>query len=167
VLASHLAIGRLDAAWGSRRLSVRDIEQSIRLVYSKSPLSGAISRAGSHLLSVASLLVYGRYISDTLSGARAVRAEVVRGLEVPLTHKRANHHLLARLLRNRAEVLEIPVQFFPISPARVKRTGVGDGLRALMTLVAGRFKPAATDAALAGRTAGHADDSRTSVATTR
>ena len=57
-------------------------------------------------------------------------------IEVPLTHKRANQHLLARLLRRKAEILEIPVQFFPISPERVKRTRVLEGLQSLATLVA-------------------------------
>ena len=32
-LASHLTVGRLDAVWGSRRLSVRDIQDSYRLRY--------------------------------------------------------------------------------------------------------------------------------------
>ena len=46
VLASHLVIGRLDAVWGSRRLSVRDIAESIRFRYQKTPLFGAISAVG-------------------------------------------------------------------------------------------------------------------------
>jgi 2-phospho-L-lactate transferase/gluconeogenesis factor (CofD/UPF0052 family) len=138
-LASHLAIGRLDAAWGSRRLSVRDIQESIRFIYSKTPLFGAISAGGSHLLSLACLVLYGRYISDTLSGLRAVRADDAFSISVPLTHKRANQHLLARLLRRKAEILEIPVQFLPISPERVKRTSLFDGLKAIATLVTGRW----------------------------
>ena len=144
VLASHLSIGRLDAAWGSRRLSVRDIQESIRFLYSKTPLFGAISAVGSHLLSLGCLMFYGRYISDTLSGLRAVRAEDAFSITVPLTHKRANQYLLARLLRRRAEILEIPVRFFSISPYRVKRTSVFDGLQALATLVRGRWSPQPT-----------------------
>jgi len=76
VLASHLAIGRLDAVWGSRRLSVRDIAESLRFRYQKTPLFGAISATGSQLLSLACLTLYGRFISDTLSGVRAIRTEV-------------------------------------------------------------------------------------------
>jgi hypothetical protein len=139
-LASHLAIGRLDAVWGSRRLSVRDIAESIRFRYQKSPWFGALSAAGSHALSLACLLFYGRYISDTLSAVRAIRAEDALSISVPLTHKRANQKLLARLLRRKAEILEIPVQFFPISPERVKRTSVLDGLGSLSELMMGRFR---------------------------
>jgi hypothetical protein len=139
VLASHLAIGRLDAVWGSRRLSLRDIEESLRFRYHKTPVFRAVSRVGSHVLSVVCLLLYGRYISDTLSAVRVVRVDDALGIGCPLTHKLANHRLLARLLRRKAEILEIPVQFFPISPERVKRTSIVDGLQALGVLVGGRF----------------------------
>jgi len=138
-LASHLGGGRLDAVWGSRRLSVRDIEESYRLRYRKNALLGFISHAGSHLLSLAYLAFYRRYISDTLSAVRAVRADVAFDPSVDLTDKRANHQMLSALLRRKAEILEIPVQFFPISPEKVKRTSPLDGLQALGTLVWRRF----------------------------
>lgn len=141
-LASHLTLGRLDAVWGSRRLSVRDIHESYRLKYRHKALLGAISYAGSHALSLFYLALYGRYVSDTLSAARAVRAADALALECPLTDKLANQHLLSALLRRRAEMLELPVQFFSISPQRVRRTSVLDGLRAIMVAVAARFRSA-------------------------
>ena len=73
-LLAQLATGRLDAVWGSRRLSVRDIEESYRFRYSASALGGTISYLGSYALSLACLVLYGRYITDTLSGVRAIRA---------------------------------------------------------------------------------------------
>jgi 2-phospho-L-lactate transferase/gluconeogenesis factor (CofD/UPF0052 family) len=138
-LLSQLATGRLDAVWGSRRLSVRDIEESYRLRYSASTLRGMISYLGSYALSVACLVLYGRYITDTLSGVRAIRAGDVLDPRVDLGHKNANHVLLAGLLRRKAEILEIPVRFVPLSPDRVKRTTAVEGIRALATLVARRF----------------------------
>jgi 2-phospho-L-lactate transferase/gluconeogenesis factor (CofD/UPF0052 family) len=140
-LASHLTLGRLDAVWGSRRLSVRDIEESYRLKYQKKALLGAISYAGSHFLSLLYLGLYGRYISDTLSAARAIRASDALAVPCPLTSKVANQYLLPALLRRRAEMLEIPVQFFSIAPDRVRRTSVFDGLRAIGIALAGRLKP--------------------------
>jgi len=141
-LASHLTVGRLDAVWGSRRLSVKDIQESYRLRYERNALLGAISRAGSHALSLAYLLLYGRYISDTLSAVRAVRAADALAAGIDLTHKRANQHLLSRLLQRRADLLELPVQFVPISPEKVKRTSALDGLQSLLTILALRFAPA-------------------------
>lgn len=136
---SQLASGRLDAVWGSRRLSTRDIEASYAIRYRKSVVLGAISYAGSHVLSLAYLALFGRYISDTLSGVRAVRTEDLTAPEVDLAGRDANHQLLARLLRRKADVLEVPVQFLPLSPERVKRTTMADGMRALGTIVRSRL----------------------------
>jgi hypothetical protein len=140
-MASHLAHGRFDAVWGSRRLSVRDIEESYRFRYRKNVVLGAISYAGSHLLSLAYLVLYGRYISDTLSAARAIRASDALGAGIDLTHKRANQYLLSDLLRRKAEILEIPVRFLPISPEKVKRTSPFEGLQSLLAIVWRRIAP--------------------------
>ena len=137
-LASHLEDRRLDAVWGSRRLSPRDIDESIRWRYRKSPLMGIVSRLGSEMLSLACLLRYGHYVSDTLSGLRAVRATDAVTLAVPLTHPLANQYLLVSLLRRKAALLEVPIAFLPQSPERVRRTTVRDGLRSLWTLLLGR-----------------------------
>lgn len=140
-MASHLAHGRFDAVWGSRRLSVRDIEESYRFRYRKNVVLGAISYAGSHLLSLAYLVLYGRYISDTLSAARAIRASDALAAGIDLTHKRANQYLLSDLLRRKAEILEIPVRFLPISPEKVKRTSPFEGLQSLLAIVWRRIAP--------------------------
>jgi 2-phospho-L-lactate transferase/gluconeogenesis factor (CofD/UPF0052 family) len=171
-LASHLVVRRLDAVWGSRRLSVRDIAESLRFRYEKTPLVRAMSAAGSHALSLACLLLYGRYISDTLSGARAIRVEDALSITVPLTHKHANQHLLARLLRRKAEILEIPVQFFPLSPEKVKRTSIVEGLGLLGGLITGRLMPPGSSASTGGgeplaAPRDTSDERRTTPATTR
>ena len=127
-LLSQLATGRLDAVWGSRRLSVRDIEESYRFRYSASVFAGTVSYLGSYALSLACLTLYGRYITDTLSGVRAIRAGDVFDPCVDLGHKNANHVLLSRLLRRKAEILEMPVRYVPLAPDRVKRTSTIEGI---------------------------------------
>lgn len=140
-LASQLVFVRLDAVWGSRRLSRKDVEEAMALRYRHNWLLKMTSHFGSHILSALYLVLFGRYITDTLSGARAVRAKYLRGLTADPANKLANHQLLASLLRGRSEVLEIPVRFFPISPKRVKRTSVLEGARAVFEIVARRLWP--------------------------
>jgi hypothetical protein len=168
-LASFLGYGRLDAVWGSRRLSVRDIEESLRLRYRHQRMLRAASYVGSHFLSLACLVLYGRYISDTLSAVRAIRADDALAIDIPLTHKRTNQHLLAGLLRRKAEILEVPVQFFPISPERVKRTTVLEGLQSIGALVRGRLRAVPAPRASAARRSpvAHADERRTDPVTSR
>jgi 2-phospho-L-lactate transferase/gluconeogenesis factor (CofD/UPF0052 family) len=138
-VAAPLAFGRLDAVWGSRRLSLRDIEASLRLRYRHRAGLRLASTIGSHALSAAYLLLYGRYISDTLSGVRAVRAGFLAASGAALSDPLLNQRLLSLLLARRAEILETPVRFYAMSPAQVRRTTVMDGLRALGKIVWWRF----------------------------
>ena len=137
-LVSLLGNTRLDSVWGSRRLSVRDIHQSYKGRYGHRMLLGAISYLGSHLLSLAYLALYGRHISDTLTGVRAVKISYFINSCTQLDHPRINHYLLSALLRAQATVFETPVQFFPQYPEGA--VTVGEGLRALLTILWWRFK---------------------------
>jgi hypothetical protein len=138
-LAGYLTSGRLDAVWGSRRLSVTDIEASVRLQYRHSRLLRTASLVGSHALSAGYLLLYGRYISDTLSGVRAIRTAVLGGAPLDLDDRLVNQRLLSRLLSQRAELIETPVQFIPMSPGKVRRTTVGEGVRSLAMMLRWRL----------------------------
>jgi 2-phospho-L-lactate transferase/gluconeogenesis factor (CofD/UPF0052 family) len=133
-LLPPLMTGRLDAVWGSRRLSVKDIEASYRLRYNHKALLGSFSYLGSHLLSAAYLVLFGRYVSDTLSGVRAVRTGFLTNLPVAPDDKLANQYLLCALLREKADLLETPVQFLPLSPERVRRTTLAEGIRSLAVI---------------------------------
>ena len=144
-LASHLAVGRLDAVWGSRRLSVRDIQESYRLRYRIATCSSAQSATSAATCSVWPTCSCTAATFPTRCRPCA-RCAPTDALEIGhrLTHKRANQFLLARLLRRKAEILEIPVQFFPISPEKVKRTSPFEGLQSLATIVAHRFAAGAS-----------------------
>jgi len=139
-IVAQLASGRLDAVWGSRRLSMRDIDASLRLRYRHKTGLRVASAIGSHVLSAAYLALYGRYISDTLSGVRGIRAAFVASPALDLSDKRFNQRLLSRLLRERAEILETPVRFYAISPERVRRTTVGEGIASLASILWWRIR---------------------------
>ena len=137
-LISQLLFVPLDAVWGSRRLSVNDVKEAMRLLYRRKWLLGTVSYFGSHVLSLLYLVLYGRYIYDSLSGVRAIRSRFLADLRVEPGHKLANHLLLTALLRHRAEILETPVRFFPIGPHQTRRTTILDGLRAMRVIVTHR-----------------------------
>jgi len=139
LLVAQLMSGQLDAVWGSRRLSLTDIHHAYRMLHHSTPIRGAVSYLGSHLLSLACLFLYGRYVSDTLSGVRAIRTSILHKYNLDPKHPNVNFQMLAVLLRSGAEVIETPVRYFPISPQKVKRTSVGEGFTALSTLIRGRL----------------------------
>lgn len=138
-LIALLSVGDLDGVWGSRRLSVKDIHESYKFRYHENILFGALSYLGSHCFSLAYLLLYGRYISDTLSGVRAIRTKYFNAKSINLKDKRLNHWLLSMTLRDQGTIFETPVQFVPISPDKVKRTSAWDGMRSVLTIFRARF----------------------------
>jgi hypothetical protein len=144
-LAGYLSSGRLDAVWGSRRLSAVDIETSVRLRYRHNAWLRAASLVGSHALSAGYLLLYGRYVSDTLSGVRALRARYLTGDAIDMNDRLLNQRLLSRLLADRAEFLETPVRFYSMSPDQVRRTSVTEGLHALLMMVWWRLRFRSTE----------------------
>jgi 2-phospho-L-lactate transferase/gluconeogenesis factor (CofD/UPF0052 family) len=139
-ILSPMMTGRLDAVWGSRRFSLKDIEASYRLRYKHNAVLGSMSLLGSHLLSAAYLVLFGRYISDTLSGVRGMRASFLTNLPVAPDDKLANQYLLSAMLAERADVLETPVQFLPLSPERVRRTTPIEGVRSLVLIAWQRIR---------------------------
>jgi 2-phospho-L-lactate transferase/gluconeogenesis factor (CofD/UPF0052 family) len=130
-LLAQLTIGRPAAVWGSRRLSVRDVHASYRLRYRRHRWLGAASYVGSHALSLLYLVLYGRYVSDTLSPVRVVAQRYVRQGARPPGHAQHGHVLLSAVLRDQAELRELPVRFLSLPSARARRTRLLDGLIAI------------------------------------
>jgi hypothetical protein len=60
---------------------------------------------------------------------------------VPLADKEANQVWRSTIMRQRAEFQEVYVRFVPLSPERVKRTTVADGLSAVWTILRRRVAP--------------------------
>jgi hypothetical protein len=91
-------------------------------------------------------VLYGRYVSDTLSGVRAARARYLTGPGTDVHDRLLNQRLLSRLLSDRAEFLETPVRFYPMSPGQVRRTSVVEGLKALTMMLWWRIRPRTAEA---------------------
>jgi hypothetical protein len=69
---------------------------------------------------------------------------------VSLHDKQTNQELLSALMGRRAEIQEVYVRFVALSPERVKRTTILDGLASIATIFRRRFsgrRPPAAGAA--------------------
>ena len=139
-LISNVNQPNVDAVWGSRRLSSSDMRASYKFRYHHHMVLGLVSYMGSYLLSLSYLFLYGRYVSDTLSGLRLVRSELLSSSREKFDSENFNQYLLSSLLDSKGRVFEVPVDFLPMSPNKVKRTGVMEGLKAFCVIVARRVK---------------------------
>jgi hypothetical protein len=84
--------------------------------------------------------LYSRFISDPLTSLRAFRSEDVRGRATRADGFDYDQAVLGELLRKDIIVLEVPVGFRPRTRAEGKKIRTSDGLRALATLIATRFR---------------------------
>jgi hypothetical protein len=98
------------------------------------------SLVGGRLLSFVAVALYSRFISDPLTSLRAFRGADIRGLASQADGFNYDQAVLGELLRKDIIVLEVPVGFRPRTRAEGKKIRTADGLRALATLIATRFR---------------------------
>jgi 2-phospho-L-lactate transferase/gluconeogenesis factor (CofD/UPF0052 family) len=135
--------GICDATLGARNLRPYSNIQSLKHIYQGKLGLRLSSLLGGRLLSVVAVGLYGRFISDPLTSLRAFRGRDVRGLAPQADGFDYDQAVLGELPRRDIIVLEVPVGFRPRTRAEGKKIRTTDGLRALATLVATRFRPQA------------------------
>jgi hypothetical protein len=98
-----------------------------------------LSKYGGILISTLTLFLYNRYVTDSLTGLKAFDGALLRSLGLKSDGVDLDTEIVAKLSRLRKYILEIPVNFSPRTRAEGKKTGVGDGLRAMQSLFRYRF----------------------------
>ena len=142
--------GICDATLGARNLRPHSDHESLRYIYHGKPRLHLFSLVGGRLLSFVAVALYSRFISDPLTSLRAFRSSDIRGLAPDADGFNYDQAVLGELLRRDIIVLEVPVAFHPRTRAEGKKIRNADGLRALATLVATRFRASAVPTRRAG-----------------
>jgi hypothetical protein len=137
-ILSQLLSGRFEAVFGTRNLVILDLKSHLRAVYAESAGLSLLSRYGGMLISILTLVLYDRYITDTLTGLKAFDAAVLRNLQLKSAGVDLEMEIVAKLSRQRRFILEVPVHFKARTRAQGKKMSVADGLWALVALL--RFR---------------------------
>ena len=130
---------RVGAVYGSRTLNTGATSRALKFVYTKHPRQYWISFIGGHILSLWTLLLYGRLITDTLTGYKMFDGPLVRGLTLVSTGFELDHEITTKILRKREDILEVPITYFPRSRLEGKKIRNSDGVKALWTILKCRF----------------------------
>ena len=91
------------------------------------------------VLMLCTLALYGRWITDMLTGYKLYPAEALRGFDVKTAGFETDHELTAKLVRASIPIREVPIDYTPRSAEEGKKIRPIDGLIALWTLVRFRF----------------------------
>ena len=93
------------------------------------------------LLSIWTLLLYARWISDTLTAYKLYTAPFIKSLNLETSGFETDHEITARLIRAGFKITEVPIAYHPRGKHEGKKIKPSDGIIAVWTLLKFRFKP--------------------------
>ncbi len=87
------------------------------------------------VLSGWTFILYGRWISDTLTAYKIYPTSFLRGLKVETCGFETDHELTSRLIRARIPIIEVPIRYIPRGVQEGKKITAKDGVKAVWTLL--------------------------------
>jgi dolichol-phosphate mannosyltransferase len=139
-LTAPLREGQTRAVYGSRVLGLKK-QLGLNGLLGKHASQDWGPWMANRLISLMILLLYGKWISDPLTGYKVYPLKTLRSFHVITRGFETDHELTAKLLRANVPIVEVPVSYEPRSLEAGKKIRPRDGLIALWTLV--RFRTGA------------------------
>jgi dolichol-phosphate mannosyltransferase len=94
------------------------------------------------LLSLWTFLLYGKWITDMLTGYKIYPREFFSRVDIVTRGFETDHEITAKLIHLGIEINEVPISFSPRSKEEGKKIRARDGLIAVSTLLRFRFRRA-------------------------
>lgn len=139
-VVGSLVNSRFRAVLGTRAVKCTDLSERLKSIYNNNWRLYLASKYGGMLLSVATLFLYNRYVSDVLSSIKGFDAHLLRSLKLESNGLDLETELVAKLSRKREYLLELPVDYKPRTRTAGKKIRASDGLKALVALLRYRVK---------------------------
>lgn len=127
------------AVFGTRSVKIRSLTEHLRKIYADNPRLYLTSKYGGIMLSVLTLLLYNRYVTDVLTSVKGFDAKLLRELNLELNGRDLETEIVAKLALRNEFILELPVDYNPRTRAAGKKITIGDGVGALWSLVKNRL----------------------------
>ena len=119
---------------GSRAGKCTNLSERLMQIYENRRLLYLTSKYGGMLLSVLTLLLYNRYVSDVLSSVKAFETHLLRSLDLRSNGIDLETEIVAKLSRKGEYMFELPVDYKPRSRSAGKKITARDGLKAVVAL---------------------------------
>src|SRR5260370_36806415 len=116
-----------DAVYGGR-IKGQSREGRWSVAPGKHPSQGFGPWIAGVALSLWTLLLYGRWISDTLTAYKLYPAKVLKEMKIETRGFETDHEITAKLIRGGFRIAEVPISYRPRSLAEGKKIKPRDGL---------------------------------------
>ena len=133
-VVNSLARSRFKAVFGTRATKCTDLSERLMRIYENKKRLYLVSKYGGMLLSVITLFLYNRYVSDVLSSIKGYDGPLLKSLGLASNGLDLETEIVAKLSRRREYILEMPVEYTPRTRAAGKKITAKDGIRALIAL---------------------------------
>lgn len=133
-LVRSLAQSRFRAVLGTRAMKVRDLSEQLKAIYADKRGLYLTSKYGGMILSIVTLLLYNRYITDVLTSVKVFDAQLLRGLQLECDGRDLDTEIIAKLGLQHEYILELPVDYKPRTRSDGKKITLMDGIKALGAL---------------------------------
>ena len=91
------------------------------------------------VLSILTLLLYNKYVSDLLTSIKGFDVAVLRGLDLRAKSFDLEAELTAKLALRQYYLLELPVEYSPRTRSQGKKIRLSDGLLCIKELLRHKF----------------------------
>lgn len=91
------------------------------------------------LLSMWTFLLYGRWVTDTLTAYKLYPSETLKCFDIKTHGFETDHEITAKLIRSGIPIVEVPISYNPRSVEEGKKIKAKDGFIAVWTLLRFRF----------------------------
>jgi 2-phospho-L-lactate transferase/gluconeogenesis factor (CofD/UPF0052 family) len=138
-LTTPVAQSNYRVVFGTRAIKVRDLSEQLKGIYTDNPVLYMTSKYGGMILSILTLLLYNRYISDVLTSVKIFDALLLRGLGLERNGRDLDAEICAKLGLFHEYVLELPVDYRPRTRLQGKKITILDGVKTMAALIRYRF----------------------------
>lgn len=129
---------KFKAVYGSRTMRKGARSRALSILYGKRPNTYWSFYIGGQALSLISLVLFGKYITDTVTGYKMFDAKVIKSFNLKSKGFELDHELTAKMLKKGHEIYEIPISYSPRTKEEGKKIRWQDGIIAIKTFL--RFK---------------------------
>jgi dolichol-phosphate mannosyltransferase len=133
------ALKDTDVVYGSRTLGQHRRQKHFTLFPGKHPAQAAGPWLAGCTLTIWTWLMYGRWITDTLTAYKLYPAAIIREMKLRTCGFETDHEITAKLIRKGLRITEVPIAYYPRSREEGKKIKASDGLIAIWTLLKFRF----------------------------
>lgn len=128
-----------NVVYGSRSLRRGSILPRLKIVYKRRPGQYLSSYIGGHLINFWAFILFGKYLTDTLTGYKLFRSDLVKKLNIKTRGFETDHELTAKVIKMGEDIYEVPVSYKPRTKEEGKKIKWKDGFIALWTFLRFRF----------------------------